>query len=89
MSNCPLIDIGRAIADADQALEDLASYVSALQAESNGQYPLPEDAAALLANAAAVREQLGWVLPPRLKADMAALEAEEMEAEDRWDASRL
>jgi hypothetical protein len=85
MRTWPLLDIEKAIADADLALQDLAFYVETLQGDSEGHYPTPEDAAALLGNAAALRELLPLVIPPRLKADMAEEHAREQEEEDLWD----
>ena len=58
----PLLDIPKAIADADRALADLAYYIDTLHGESDGQYPPPAEAAELLANAAAIRELLTLVV---------------------------
>ncbi len=61
----PLLDIQAGVQDSDRALADVVACVETLQAESAGHYP-PE-AAALLANVAAIREMLGWLIPPALQ----------------------
>jgi hypothetical protein len=83
MDTWPLLDMAHAIADAESALKDLAFHVAILQEASEGHYPLPEDAAALLANAAALLELLPLVIPPRLQADIA------QEKERRWELERF
>jgi hypothetical protein len=88
MRGWPLLDIAKTITECDLALRDLALYVTTLQEGSEGHYPLPADAAALLANAQAVRELLPLVIPPGMQADIAQEQAWESEEEDRWDASR-
>jgi hypothetical protein len=77
MQQFPFLDIQDALRDADRNLADIVRYVEALQQETEGH--VPRDAAQLLANVAACREVLGWVLPPQTREDIAK-EQEELEA---------
>jgi hypothetical protein len=77
MKEFPFLDIQAALHDADRNLADIVYYVEALQHETEGH--LPRNAAQLLANVAACRELLGWVLPAQTKEDIAK-EQEELEA---------
>jgi DNA-binding transcriptional MerR regulator len=77
MQQFPFLDIQDALRDADRNLADIARYVEALQHDTEGH--LPRDAAQLLANVAACRELLGWILPPQTQ-EAIAKEQEELEA---------
>jgi len=58
----PYLDIRDGVKDCDRALDDIVRTVHTLQQESEGHCPPAADA--LLANVAALRELLGWLLPP-------------------------
>ena len=82
----PLLDIPKAIAEADQALADLAFYIETLHQETNGCFPTPAEASELLANAAALRELLTLVIPPALKESIAKEQAIYDQEMSRWEA---
>jgi len=85
MQYFPLLDIRQAIADADRNLADVVYFVTTLQDESEGHYP--PQAAQLLANVVAIREQLTRIIPKELWSaiveEQSAWDAEEM----RWEPS--
>jgi hypothetical protein len=81
----PLLDIPKAIADADRALADIAYYVECLHAETEGCYPDPADATTLVANVAAIRELLTLIIPPTLQATITEEQRQYDEECDRWE----
>jgi DNA-binding transcriptional MerR regulator len=84
MQPFPFLDIQDALRDADRNLADIARYVEALQHDTEGH--LPRDADQLLANVAACRELLGWVLPTQTQEAIAKEQAELEELEAQWGA---
>jgi hypothetical protein len=80
----PLLDIPKAIADADTALKDITWYVELLQSETEGTLPTPEDAALLLANVAAIRDMLARAVPAGLHKEIESQQAYEQEEADRY-----
>lgn len=69
----PLLDVKRALEDADAALQDVICYVEIL---GRGTLPeLPPDTATFLGNVKAVRALLGMAVPPRVAAAMAQEQA--------------
>jgi len=70
-----VLDIPKALDAADRALADVTYSVECLQQASEGHYPPAPEAAQVLANVAAVREMLGWVIPPRLQEEIAKEQA--------------
>ena len=80
----PLLDIPKAIADADRALKDISWYVALLHGETEGTFPTPEDAALLLANVSAVRDMLALVVPPALQKAIESQQAYEQDEADRY-----
>jgi hypothetical protein len=81
----PLLDIAKALADADSALADILYYTQVLQADTEGQEP-PE-ASTLLGNVVALRELLQGALPPGLVQAIAEEQALCDDEADRWDAA--
>jgi hypothetical protein len=69
----PLLDVKRALEDADAALQDVIFYVEIL---GRGERPdLPPDTATFLGNIKAVRALLSMAIPPRVVAAMAQEQA--------------
>ncbi len=83
MDYWPLLDIDQAVQDCDRVLADVVWYVETLQQESEGHHP-PE-AATLLANVAAMRALLGWLIPPALHQAIADEQTQYDEEEARWE----
>ncbi len=79
----PLLDIRDDIKDCDTLLADIVYRVGTLQQETEGH--APPDAATLLANVAALREMLGWLIPPALQQAMRDEHTQYDEEEARWE----